>query len=121
MQAVTAHTNTNTVRTAKSVRAIKNIGPCLYLLSIHTVKVTISITCHRVVRADKGRVLLDESVRSDAVEPVGPFVDADVAVFAEVTRVFEGEKLDLSRIPVGTDGHGVGLEKAVVGGLGQSG
>ena len=62
----------------------------------------------------------DESVRSDAVEPVGPFVNADVAVFAEVTRVFEGEKLDLSRIPVGTDGYGVGLEKAVVGGLGQS-
>ena len=45
----------------------------------------------------------DESVRSDAVEPVGPFVNADVAVFDEVTRVLEGEKLDLSRIPVGTD------------------
>ena len=120
MQAVTAHTNTNIVRTAKSVRAIENIGPCLYIRSIHTVKITISINCHRVVRADKGRVLLDESVRSDAVEPVGPFVNADVAVFDEVTRVLEGEKLDLSRIPVGTDGHGVGLEEAFLGGLGQS-
>ena len=90
MQAVTAHTNTNTVRTAKSVRAIKNIGPCLYIRSIHTVKITISITCHGVVRADKDRVLLDEASRSDAVEPVRPFENADVAVFDEVTRVLEG-------------------------------
>ena len=120
MQAVTAHTNTNIVRTAKSVRAIENIGPCLYIRSIHIVKITISITCHGVVRADKDRVLLDEAPRSDAVEPVRPFENADVAVFDEVARVLEREKLDPSRIPVGTDGHGVGLDEAFVGGLGQS-
>ena len=80
-----------------------------------------SPTCYSVVRAEEDRVLLDEAARGDAVEPVRPFVRADVAEVAVVAGVLEEEEVDHMRVPPGTDGHRVGLDEALLGPLGQSG